>query len=324
MTRRIAAIAALPLVLCGLSACGGSESTPSAVGPHSQGPDAALYTLCASSGQTLDRDAFNQAVKAVKVTTSHFALAMKVTDQKGAGGTVHITGDADASDPAAPRVHAFRSSPDQSTPIEMVLIGRSLFVRTGSEAFASVDPERMMAQTGLDFAQLSNPHTIVSKVKDALVTVTCMGRAQTGGAASAHLRLTIDAQRMSAAATTPAASASPSTPSTGSTPATGISTATSESLAKKTAARAAAPAASSPATSAAGTITWDTWVDQQGRPLKTSSTVSSAGMTATSEGTYTKLGEPVTIPTPTAAPVRPGGPTSAPAPSSTSNLSPQR
>ena len=124
--RKAAVVAALPLALSSLAACGSSSSQATATDPQA-GPTSSNPTVGSSKPSTpttVDSAAFLARLKAAnaKVTTARFAMEMDVSGQNvPIKGVLDMTGD-------SPAMQMTMDVTGMGTPTEMRLVDRTVYI----------------------------------------------------------------------------------------------------------------------------------------------------------------------------------------------------
>ena len=188
--RRAAVMAALPLALGSLAACGSKDSSATADDPAA----APSSSAPASSGsQTVDPAEFLATMKtaAKKITTARFTMSMELSGQTiGAKGAIDMTGDKPAMQLAMDMGGMGNT--------EMRLVDGVMYVQdpTGSSGkFLKMDlsdPNSPMAGMG-DALTNYDPQSMIDQMSpDAFQKVTDLGPETADGRTLEHYRVVLD------------------------------------------------------------------------------------------------------------------------------------
>ncbi len=272
-TRIAAVVLAAPLLL---AACGGnsgtatSTSTGAGAGASSSG-GAAGDLGSAQPGQDVDKNAFVEAVNKGTAEAKTYAMNMKMDMSGQQTGTIAMTGVADVSDQANPKMKMSREMPgaggaSSQGPIEMLLVDKMMYMKMPGSAgkYFKLTMDEMSKMSGQDLTQAMNPTAQLEKMKSSMKKVTYVGEEDVSGTKTRHYKATIDT-----AGVTPKASSMPS----------------SMSLPKE--------------------MPYDVWLDESNRTRKFTMDMSMGAMTIKYDGTLDKFGEPVSVAAPPASQVQP-------------------
>lgn len=310
--RGLAVVVLLPLALAGCSS--GNDSGTLSTTSASSAAAKTAYELCDTPGD-LDTNAFLAAKTNQDQTTAHIegtieigalsgssveprattgspsASASPTTSATGTG--VPITGDVDGRDAANPKVRLTMGGAGAGGQLDLIMVDKVMYMNMGTitgNKFVRMTMEELAKQSGMDVSELTDPNAQLAKAKEALVRVSCVGREDVAGGQAAHLRMTLDTAKVTAAATGTATSTTSGGTRSSASSSAGSGTASSSS-------------GTSPATGGSPSlpkaIDMDFWVDSNNRPVKFTSGTDQAAMTIT----YSKWGEPVTIQAPPTASV---------------------
>ncbi len=164
--RKAALVAALPLALSSLAACGDSSSRASATDPQgttASSPSAA--TSKPSAPKPVDSAAFLARLKAAnsKITTARFSMQMDLSGQSvPVKGVVDLTGD-------SPAMAMTVDITGMGTPTEMRLLGHTMYVGVpgGGQKFYELDlgdPNGPLGSLGGDAFSSINPGSVTDQL----------------------------------------------------------------------------------------------------------------------------------------------------------------
>lgn len=274
-TRIAAVLVAAPLLL---AACAGDSGT--ATSPTSAAGSAAAASSAggvagdlgsAQPGQTVDKDAFVEAVNKGTAEAKTYALDLKMDMSGEQTGRVTMTGVADVSDQANPKMKMSMELPgaggaSSAGSVEMILVDKVMYMKAPGSAgkYFKMTMDQMSKLSGQDLTAAMNPTAQLDKMKSAMKQVTFVGEEDVNGVHTRHYKATIDA-----AGVTPSPSSMPS------------------------------------GMSLPSQMPYDIWLDEANRTRKFTMDMSMGAMTIKYEGTMDKFGEPVSIAAPPASQVQP-------------------
>lgn len=275
---RLAALAlAAPLLL---AACGGSTdtatsattNTPTSAGSGSAASGAAAADLgSAQPGQTVDKNAFVEAVSKGTAAAKTYAMNMTMEMSGQQTGTVTMTGVANVSDQANPKMKMTMEMPGagggpSQGNVEMLFIDKVMYMKMPGTAgkYYKMTMAEVSKMSGQDLTQAMNPTAQLEQMKSSMKQVTYVGEEDVNGTKTRHYKAVIDSAGISPSMTATASSMSPPKE-----------------------------------------MPYDIWLDDQNRTRKFTMEMAVSGMTITYNGTLDKFGEPVTVTAPPASQVQP-------------------
>lgn len=279
-TRAAAAFLAAPLLLA--AACGGGSGTATgsatAAGSSAGGAPGSSVTAgdirSAKAGQEVDKNAFVEAVSKGTAAAKTYAMDLKMDMSGQQTGTMTMTGVADVSDQANPKMKMLMEVPGAggaSSPgsIEMLLVDRVMYMKMPGSAgkYYKMTMDEVTKISGQDLTQAMNPTAQLETMKSAVRQVTFVGEEDVDGVETRHYKASIDT-----AGLTPTPSGAAGSPSSMSLP---------------------------------SQMPYDIWLDEENRTRKFTMEMAIQGMTVTYDGTLDKFGEPVSIAAPAASQVQP-------------------
>lgn len=277
-TRIAAIVLAAPLLL---TACGGDSGTAtssptaagSSPGASSSGREAGDIRS-AQAGQEVDKNAFVEAVSKGTAEAKTYAMHLKMDMSGQQAGTMTMTGVADVSDQADPKMKMSMEVPGAgggSSPgnIEMLLVDQVMYMKMPGSAgkYYKMSMEEVSKISGQDLTQAMNPTAQLENMKSAMKQVTFLGEENVNGIETRHYKASIDTSGL-----TPTPSGASSMPSSMTLP---------------------------------SQMPYDIWLDEENRTRKFTMDMAVQGMTIKYNGTLDKFGEPVSIAAPPASQVQP-------------------
>lgn len=267
------AVVAVPLALtsCGGNGQGGaSDGTPTS---------AAVAMPTASPGQTVDKEAFIEALNNAQQNARTAAITMTMdVKSKSNSGVVKLDGVMDMAERPFPKLKMTMTVPGSSSPVEMIMANQNVYMKMpqAGDKWMQMRMEDLTKATGQDLSSLMDPTKQLQTQKAAIKEITYVGDEDVNGTKTKRYTAVMDGQaamQMSGQSVPPSLKSSMSLPKN---------------------------------------IPFDLWVDDQGltRRMKMDMTLGpDASMKM--DGTIDKYGEPVSIEAPPSNQV-----TSVPVPSS--------
>ncbi|WP_460852832.1 DUF6612 family protein [Nocardioides montaniterrae] len=277
LRKRAAAAAVSALLITGLSACGGGGSDSSSPfggsqsgGPSSDGNSAAAPSAdgttapAVAPGATIAADDFAGLLKdgTSKVSTAHMTMVM---DMSASGQQMHLNASGDVQ--MSPMAVSMTMSM-QGMNIKEIMTDGTMYMQlpgaTAAGKWMKVDLSKLGSMMGGGMSDaFSNPLGMMDTLSDYITAAKFVGDDSVGGGSAKHYQMTVDmAGAMHKLAPNLPSSASGSIPST---------------------------------------ITEDVWLDDQGRPVKTSADMGAMGNMTT---TMSDFGKSVHIVAPPASQVQ--------------------
>ncbi len=207
--RKAALVAALPLALSPLAACGSSSSQASATDPQAASSSPAASKP--STPKTVDSAAFLTRLKAAtdKLTTARFSMRMDVSGQSvPISGVLDMTGD-------SPAMQMTMDASGMGTPTDLRLVDKTIYFEVPGAAgtFYKIDltdPNGPMAGLGDDAFSNVDPGSVTDQMSARVFKkVTDRGTATVGGQQVHHYTVLMDLSKAPTLKGMPTGAASP-------------------------------------------------------------------------------------------------------------------
>lgn len=257
----IVAVVTVPLVV---TSCSGNGQSGSSGG--STPSTAAVAMPTASPGQTVDKNAFIEALNTAQKNAKTAAINMTMdVKSKTTSGLVKMDGVMDMGDGGAPKLKMTMTVPGSSSPVEMIMANQNVYMKMpqAGEKWMQMRLEDLTKATGQDLSSLMDPTKQLETQKAAIKQIKYVGDEDVNGTKTKHYQAIMDGQaamQMSGQSLPPSVKASVSLPNN---------------------------------------IPYDLWVDDKGltRKMKMDLNLGS-DVSMKMDGTIDKYGEPVSIEAP--------------------------
>ena len=198
--RKAALVAALPLALSSLAACGnGSSQASAAADPQAAGSSPTATTSSPGKPTTVDSADFLARLKAAnrKITTARFSMQMDISGQSvPVKGVIDMTGD-------SPAMQMTMDITGMGTPTEMRLVDKTMYVGVpgGGQKFYQIDlddPNGPLGSLGGDAFTGINPGSVTDQLSaKAFTKVVDHGTTTVHGRELHHYSVLMDLSKAS-------------------------------------------------------------------------------------------------------------------------------
>ncbi|MGB0099418.1 MAG: hypothetical protein WBP61_03980 [Nocardioides sp.] len=198
MTRIATALAAVPLLLVGLGACGDSGTAGSDPGPRVEA--AALTGL--SEGEQVDTDEYVEIVLAGLEESTTARLSMETSFGEGMSLSADGVVDYTATPPSTEMTMTMPEGVPGGGEMHLISVDGVMYLSMGEMTGGGYwkldpsDPDGPLGDMGLDaMLDQSDPRAALETVEPAIEAVTFVGAEQVDGRDLDHYELTVDPQR---------------------------------------------------------------------------------------------------------------------------------